>query len=94
MTNNERVSNGEWNGPRFVVLLYSCLVGVAAVFGYVIGLVRPADLNPQLFMVIDLPPTPLGMAIYGAITVGAILGVLLLLVRYVADEYDTAENRG
>jgi len=83
-----------WDGPRFVVLLYACLVGVAGVFGYVIGLARPADLNPQLFMVIDLPPTPLGMALYGSLTIATVLGVLLLLVRYVASEYDTPENRG
>jgi hypothetical protein len=82
----------KWDGPRFVVLLYTLLVLVTGVFGYVIGLIRPDDLNPQLFMVIDLPPTPFGMAIYGMVTIGLILGVLLLAVRYVAREYDTVEE--
>ncbi len=81
-----------WNGPRFVLTLYGALVALTGVFGYVIGLIRPDDLDPRLFMVIELPPTPFGMALYGMITVGLILGVLLLAVRYVASEYDTAER--
>jgi hypothetical protein len=92
--NDEQGAANRWNGPRFVVVLYACLVALSGVFGYVIGLVQPADLNPELFMLVALPPTPLGMALYGAITIGTILGVLLLLVRYVANEYDTTENRG
>lgn len=79
----------KWDGPRFVVVLYTLLVLLTGVFGYVIGLIRPADLDPRLFMVIDLPPTPFGMAIYGMVTVGLILGILLLGVRYVAREFDT-----
>lgn len=80
----------EWQGKQFVLLFYGALVGVAAVFGYVLGLARIEDIDPQLFMLVDLPATPLGMAIYGAVTVGTILGVLLVLVRYVAEKYDTA----
>jgi hypothetical protein len=80
----------KWDGPRFIVVLYTLLVLLTGVFGYVIGLIRPADINPQLFMVVELPPTPVGMAVYGMVTVGLILGVLLLAVRYVAREYDTA----
>jgi hypothetical protein len=80
----------KWDGPRFLVVLYTLLVLLTGVFGYVIGLIRPEDLNPQLFMLVDLPPTPVGMAVYGMVTVGLILGVLLLAVRYVAREYDTA----
>jgi hypothetical protein len=80
----------KWDGPRFLVVLYTLLVLLTGVCGYVIGLIRPEDLNPQLFMLVDLPPTPVGMAVYGMVTVGLILGVLLLAVRYVAREYDTA----
>jgi hypothetical protein len=82
----------KWNGPRFVVTLYTLLVLLTGVFGYVIGMIRPEDLDPRLFMIIDLPPTPFGMALYGMLTVGFILGVLLLAVRYVASEYDTVEK--
>lgn len=84
----------EWQGPRFVLVLYGLLVAVAGVFGYVIGLARPDNLDPRLYMLIDLPPTPAGMALYGSLTIATILGVMLVGVRYVAREYDTVENRG
>ena len=84
----------EWRGQRFVLVLYGLLVALAGLFGYIIGLVRPKDLDPRLFMLIDLPPNATGMALYGAVTIGTILGVLLLVVQYVAREYDTVENRG
>ena len=83
-----------WQGERFVLLLYAILVALAGVFGYIIGLARPKNLDPRLFMLVDLPPNAFGMALYGALTIGTILGVLLLAVRYVAREYDTVKNRG
>jgi hypothetical protein len=86
--------NSRWQGNRFVLVLYVLLVALAGLFGYIIGLARPKDLDPRLFMLIDLPPNAFGMALYGAVTIGAILGVMLLAVRYVAREYDTVENRG
>ena len=49
-----------------------------------------AHLRGALSVYQDLPPTPLGMALYGVLTIAFVLGVLLLLVRYVADRYDTA----
>lgn len=81
-----------WKGPRLVLTLYALLVALSAVFGYVIGLVRPADLDPRLFMLVELPPTPVGMALYGSLTVAVFLGVGLFLVSYVAREYDTVDQ--
>ena len=77
-----------WRGPRFVSALYLAIVALTGVFGFVIGVIRPTDLNPKLFMLIDLPPTPFGVALYGMLTVGIVLGLLLLVVRYVGKEYD------
>lgn len=78
-----------WRGRRFVLVLYAILVALTGVFGFVIGTIRPADLEPTLFGLVDLPPTPLGVALYGILTVGTILGVLLGLVSYVGNRYDT-----
>ncbi|MEF8775393.1 MAG: cox cluster protein [Haloarculaceae archaeon] len=77
-----------WRGPRFVTALYVAVVALTGVFGFVIGAIRPENLEPELFMLIDLPPTPLGVALYGMLTVGILLGGLLLLVRYVGSEFD------
>jgi hypothetical protein len=79
-----------WDGRRFVIVVYVAIVALTGVFGYIIGLVRPENLDPRLLGFIDLPPTPGGMALYGMATVALLLGVLLLGVRYVSRRYDTA----
>jgi hypothetical protein len=83
-----------WGGKRFVILIYVALVAVTGVFGYIIGLARPEDLDPRLLGVISLPPTPAGVALYGMLTVALVLGVLLLAVNYVSQRYDTAAVDG
>ena len=74
-------------GERIVVRLYLVIVGLAGVMGFVIGSIRPENLQPALFGVVDLPPTPFGVALYGIGTVGIGLGVLLVLVVYVSRRY-------
>ena len=76
-------------GNRIVLVVYAVIVAVIGVMGFVIGAIRPQNLDPKLFAVVDLPPTPFGMALYGMVTIGAVLGVLLLLVKYVAERYDS-----
>jgi len=77
-------------GPRVVVTVYLAVLGVAAVMGILLGVVDPDGLDPELFFVVDLPPTPLGMAVFGVTTVGSVLGVLLLVVHYVS-QFDDAK---
>lgn len=72
-------------GDRVVVGLYLIIVALSGVMGFVLGAIRPADLDPELFGVIALPPTPFGVAVYGMVTVGLGLGVLLGLVVYVSN---------
>ncbi len=79
-------------GPRVVATMAAVVVALAGALGYVIGLIRPADLRPvPLLGVWTLQPTPLGLAVYGAVTVGVIFAVGLLLVS-LASRYDDAER--
>jgi len=75
-------------GHRVVLAVYASVLGVAALLGGLIGLIRPVALDPTLFFLIDLPPTALGMAVFGMVTVGTGLGLLLLGVRFVS-RYDS-----
>jgi hypothetical protein len=77
------------SGERVVVWLYAIIVALAGVMGFVLGSIRPEDLEPQLFGVIALPPTPLGVAIYGVVTIGVGLGILLGLVIVVSRNTET-----
>lgn len=71
-------------GEKVVVVVYVIIVALAGVMGFVLGAIRPADLQPALFGVIALPPTPFGVALYGMVTVGVGLGVFLGLVIYIS----------
>lgn len=75
-------------GRRVIYALYAVVVGIAGLMGFIIGIIRPEKLDPRLFGVIDLPPTPVGMVIFGVVTVGLGMGVLLLVVSWVADRFD------
>lgn len=75
------------DGQRFVTGLYLAIVGVAALAGYIIGSLGIEGMDPELFGIIQLPPTALGMALYGGATVGTMLGVLLVVMIYVSNRY-------
>lgn len=74
-------------GKRVVFAMYLALVVFAGLFGVVLGFVVEGLTSVALFGVVELPPTPLGLAVYGVATVGIGLGVLLGLVVYVSDRY-------
>lgn len=78
-------------GRRLVVTIYVAIVLLTALLGFVIGIIAPQGLEPVLFGVIRLPPTPTGTAVYGAVTIGVLLGVVLLGVVYISERYDDAE---
>ncbi|MEF8790217.1 MAG: cox cluster protein [Haloarculaceae archaeon] len=83
----ERVVEPGRSGRRVILLLYVVVVSIAGFTGFVLGVIGPRDLDPQLFGVVAMPPTPLGMAAYGAITLGVVLGVVIALVVFVSDRY-------
>jgi hypothetical protein len=68
------------SGPQLVLRLYVALVLVGAVAGAAVATVISGLRSPQLFFVIDLPPTVIGFSIYGALTVAVVLGVPLAVV--------------
>lgn len=76
--------DGVVSGRRFVVGLYLGVVGVAGAMGFAVGTIGPRRLDPDLFGVVGLPPTPVGTALYGAVTVGVVLGIALALVVVVS----------
>ncbi|MFB6224270.1 MAG: cox cluster protein [Haloarcula sp.] len=80
------------SGQQIVLRLYVAIVVLAGIMGFVLGSIRPEDLEPELFGVIALPPTPFGVAIYGFVTIGIVLGVLLGLVVYVSERIDDAAS--
>lgn len=71
-------------GRRVVLLLYALVVAIAGLLGAILGAARPVGLDPRLFGVVALPPSPLGVAVYGMVSVGTVLGVVLLFVEYVS----------
>lgn len=75
---------GPVSGRRVVIGLYVGLTAFAGVMGYVLGLVVGDLDSVALLGVISVPPTPLGLATYGAVTIGGLLGVLLVLIRIAA----------
>ena len=77
----------ELGGQQFITYFYLLMIAFAALAGYTIGSFGIKGTDPELFGLIQLPPTPVGMAAYGALTIATLLGVLFLLVVYVSNRY-------
>jgi hypothetical protein len=92
-TESEAEAASVWSGNRLVLTVYVAIVALTGVFGFVIGTIRPKNLDPELFGFVQMPPTPTGLALYGMATVAVGMGVLLYGVTYVSERYDTAEAR-
>lgn len=80
-------------GDRVVLGLYAILVSVSGLIGVLIAAFVDDLQPPQLFFLIELPPTATGLALYGAVTVGVALGVPLLLIVYISRRADGVETR-
>ena len=74
-----------FGGRSFVVGFYLLIVAITGAVGAVLGLAGPDDLTAvKLLGLVELAPTPLGLAVYGVVTVGLALGVPLALVVLVS----------
>lgn len=84
----EGIDAGEGlDGRRFVLGLYAALVGVTATMGAILSVVLTGvETSLTLFGFISLPPTAIGFALYGGLTVAVILGVPLLAMFYISEK--------
>lgn len=82
-------------GRSLVVGLYVLIVSFAGFVGVLLGAFGPEDMRPvKLFGIIQLQPTPVDLAIFGMVTIGLFLGILLSLVVFVSERYDEAHPKG
>lgn len=84
---------GQVAGRHVVVTIYVGLVVLAGLMGFILGIIIEDLQEVALFGLIPIPPTPIGLATYGAVTIAVVLGALLLLVRYVAPDTGAGLDR-
>lgn len=82
------MDTGGLDGQRIVLTMYAILVAVAGVVGVLLALTVEGLRNPDLFFLVELPSTPVGMAVYGMVTVATAFGVPLALVILVSRRED------
>lgn len=74
--------------------MYVAITVVAGLLGALVAIFGPADLRPvELLGLVTLRPSPLGLAIYGAVTVAVVLGVPLVAVAVLSRRADL-DSRG
>jgi len=78
------------SGQRVVVGLYCIIVAFTGVAGYLAAIVVGEINAPRFLFLIEFPATPVGLGLYGALTIGLVLGVLLVSVKVVSDRVDDA----
>ncbi|MDY7083125.1 MAG: hypothetical protein SXQ77_12160, partial [Halobacteria archaeon] len=68
-------------GIYVVGFLYATIVFIAGFFGFLLGIAGPENLNPPEYLgIVKFPPTPLGLAVFGVLTIGTGLGFFILLI--------------
>ncbi|RJT02538.1 MULTISPECIES: DUF7520 family protein [Halococcus] len=77
-----------YDGRSVVLFVYVVVVAIAGCWGYLLGALGIQDLQSvSLFFLFEIQPTPVGLAVYGMLTLGVGLGVVLLAVGYVSRHY-------
>lgn len=80
-------------GHKIVILVYLAVTAITGIAGFVLGSLGLAAEPVRILGVMTFPPTPFGLAAFGVLTVGTILGVLLLLVIAVSNATGTEKVR-
>lgn len=69
--------------------MYVSVTAFSALLGVLVAVFGPQDLRPvELLGLVTLQPSPLGLAIYGAVTVAVVLGVPLVAVAILSRRAD------
>lgn len=88
---NERV--GERSGRRVVLVMFVGVVTLVGFMGVLVAVFGPPTLRSvRLLGVVELPPTPAGLALYGAGTIATLLGGFLLAVSFVSRRLGNAKT--
>lgn len=94
----ERSTESTTGGRSIVLALYAGIVAFSGLIGFLLGTLGPqlfqdetGSLRPVLLLgIVEIQPTPLGLALYGIVTIAIVLGVPLALVilasRHVDEE--------
>ena len=85
---------GGLGGRRFVLILYTALVGISALMGALFTVAVDDPSPPALFFLVELPATAVGFALYGGVTIAVVLGLPLLLVVGVSEYVDDVDSVG
>ena len=94
VTENAAGEDEGLGGKRFVIGLYLVLVAISSVMGALFTVAIDDPDPPALFFLVELPPTAVGFGLYGAITIGVVLGVPLALVVAVSATVDDVDTVG
>ena len=85
---SENTDESERSGRRIFILVWFLAVATAGVFGFMVGVIGPKALRHiGVFGVTIFHPTPVGLASYGMIAIGLILGSVYIAVE-IASRFD------
>lgn len=72
----------EREGKKVVLGFLGFALAIVTTLGYLIGLANPEGLEkPKFLFLIELPKTPFGMALFGALSVSLFIVVVVALVK-------------
>lgn len=67
-------------------------MALSGLLGVLFSVVVTDPEPPRLLFVLPLPPTPVGFAVYGAVSIALVLGVPLAGVVYVSRRIESVEG--
>lgn len=76
------------SGRSIVLSVYVAIVCFAAGVGYLLSSLGIATKAPRYLGLVPFEPTPVGLALYGALTMATVLGVPLVLVVLISRRND------